>query len=67
MESQPEGITGDMQDVVVAQPYSFVAPYRGNILPRLLGRLLIPRLMRDRYGIVSSEVHGADKIRAAID
>ncbi|MEE2856149.1 MAG: 1-acyl-sn-glycerol-3-phosphate acyltransferase [Planctomycetota bacterium] len=56
-----------MQDVVVDQPYSFVAPYRGNILPRLLGHLVIPRLMRDRYGIVSSEVHGADKIRAAID
>jgi 1-acyl-sn-glycerol-3-phosphate acyltransferase len=56
-----------MQGIVVDQPYSFVAPYRGNILPHLVGRLLITRLMRDRYGIVSSEVHGAEKIRAAID
>ncbi len=53
-----------MQDVVVDQPYQSVAPYRGNILPRLLGRLLIPRLMRDRYGVVSSELLGADKIGA---
>jgi 1-acyl-sn-glycerol-3-phosphate acyltransferase len=56
-----------MQGIVVDQPYSFVAPYRGNILPHLVGRLLITRLIRNRYGIVSSEVHGAEKIRAAID
>jgi hypothetical protein len=53
-----------MQDVVVDQPYQFVAPYRGNILPHLVGRLLIPRRMRGRYGIVSSELLGADKIGA---
>ncbi len=56
-----------MQGIVVDQPYSFVAPYRGNILPHLVGRLLITRLIRNRYGVVSSEVHGAEKIRAAID
>ena len=56
-----------MQEVVVDQPYQFVPPHRGGLLPRLFGKMLIPRLLRQRYGIVDSEVHGADKIRAAID
>lgn len=55
-----------MQNIVVDQPYEFVSPHRGNILPRLLGRLLIPGLMRKRYGLVASEVHGAEKIRSSI-
>ncbi len=56
-----------MQDIVVDQPYKFVPPHRGKFLPRLLGHLLIPRLLRKRYGIVDTEVVGAEKIRKAID
>ncbi|MEC9475922.1 MAG: 1-acyl-sn-glycerol-3-phosphate acyltransferase [Planctomycetota bacterium] len=59
--------TSAMHNIVVDQPYQFVSPYRGNLLPRLLGRILIPRLLRNQYGVSANEVHGADKIRASID
>lgn len=52
-----------VQNIVVDQSCEYVAPYRCNILSRLQGRPLIPRGLSERYSIIASEVHVADKIR----
>src|ERR1022692_485338 len=53
-----------MQAIVVAKPYKFVAPHRGNLWPKLL-RPLLPRLLRND-GIASVEFRGAEKLAASL-
>jgi len=53
-----------MQAVVVAKPYKFVPPYRGNLWPTLL-RPLLPRLLRSD-GITSVECRGVEKLAASV-
>lgn len=53
-----------MQPVVVAKPYKFIPPNRGNIWPTLL-RVLRPRLLRSD-GVESIECRGVERLRASV-
>jgi 1-acyl-sn-glycerol-3-phosphate acyltransferase len=53
-----------MQSIVVAKPYTFVPPRRGNFWPALL-RPLQPRLLRS-HGVVQVDFRGADRLRASV-
>ncbi|MEM7166150.1 MAG: 1-acyl-sn-glycerol-3-phosphate acyltransferase [Planctomycetota bacterium] len=55
-----------MQDVIIEEPYEFVPPRRGTILPRLLKNLLVPRQLRKNFGVVDSACSGGEKVRDAI-
>ena len=54
-----------MSRVVIDQPYEFVPPHKGGLLPRMVGHLLLPRILDRSYGITSAHVEGQEKIRAA--
>lgn len=53
-----------MQPVVVAKPYKFIPPHRGNFWPALL-RVLRPRLLRSD-GVESIECRGVERLRASV-
>ena len=53
-----------MQSVIVAKPYKFIPPHRGNIWPTLL-RLLRPRLLRSD-GVTAIECRGVERLRASV-
>lgn len=52
----------NMQAVVSAKPYEFVAPHAGKIWPKLLQQF-IPWQLKKREGITSVEVQGLQKIK----
>jgi hypothetical protein len=54
-----------MQPIVVTDPYRFVPPKSGVILPRLLG-LWLPRHLRRTYGVVSVRCRGIERLRASL-
>lgn len=54
-----------MQKVVFDEPYEFVPPYRGTFWSWAVGKYL-PRLLKNRYGIVSWETHGLDNLRESL-
>jgi 1-acyl-sn-glycerol-3-phosphate acyltransferase len=54
-----------MNGVVSDKPYVPTPPYHGTLWPRLLNAY-IPRYLRRRYGIVKTEIVGAEKVRASI-
>jgi len=54
-----------MSRVVIDQPYEFVPPHKGGLLPRMLGNLLLPRILDRSFGITSAHVEGQEKIREA--
>jgi 1-acyl-sn-glycerol-3-phosphate acyltransferase len=53
-----------MQAIVVAKPYTFVPPHRGNFWPAVL-RPFLPRLLRSE-GISSVECRGVDRLAASV-
>lgn len=53
-----------MQAVVVAKPYKFVPPHRGNLWPALL-RLLRRRMLRSD-GVTAIECRGVERLRASV-
>ena len=53
-----------MQPVVVAKPYKFIPPHRGNLWPTLL-RVLRPRLLRSD-GVSVVECRGVERINASV-
>jgi 1-acyl-sn-glycerol-3-phosphate acyltransferase len=53
-----------MQPVVVAKPYKFIPPHRGNLWPTLL-RLMRPSLLRSD-GVTSIECRGVERLRASV-
>ncbi len=53
-----------MHNVVVAEPYRFVPPSRNAFWPRLFGRFLPQRKLRD-FGIERSEFRGVERLRAS--
>jgi 1-acyl-sn-glycerol-3-phosphate acyltransferase len=53
-----------MQNIVIDKPYEFVPPHRGRWWPWLLQRGLRRRLRR-KYGIMTVECQGAEKLRAS--
>ena len=55
-----------MQRVVVAEPYRFVPPSRGTLLPRLLG-LWLPRYLRGAHGVVAVRCRGVERLRASLE
>lgn len=55
-----------MQNVVSDEPYKFIAPYRGTFWSWLIGKYL-PRLLRNKYGIVSWETQGLQHLRASLN
>ena len=54
-----------MQSIVVAKPYKFVPPSRGNLWPFLL-RPFQGRLLRE-HGVVRVEHRGAERLQASVD
>ena len=54
-----------MQPVVVAKPYAFVPPHRGNLWPSLLRRVTLGRFLR-REGVQSASCRGTERLRASI-
>lgn len=54
-----------MQRVVVAEPYRFVPPSRGTLVPRLLG-LWLPRYLRRAHGVVAVRCRGVERPRASL-
>ncbi|MFN9197261.1 MAG: 1-acyl-sn-glycerol-3-phosphate acyltransferase [Planctomycetaceae bacterium] len=51
-----------MQPVVITEPYRFVPPYRGRVLPRLL-QLILPSYLRRNHGITQIHCEGGDCLR----
>ena len=54
-----------MQNIVLDSPYVHVPPRRGRFWPALLF-LVVPRLLRKRYGVVSVEVRGVERLAASL-
>jgi 1-acyl-sn-glycerol-3-phosphate acyltransferase len=54
-----------MQSIVIDKPYVPVPPYRGRLWPKLMSRL-VPRLLRNRYGVTNVEVVHADRMQASV-
>ena len=54
-----------MSRIVIDQPYEFVPPHKGGMLPRMLGNLLLPRTLDRSFGVTSARVEGQEKIREA--
>jgi 1-acyl-sn-glycerol-3-phosphate acyltransferase len=55
-----------LQDVVIEQPYEFVAPHYGTLWPQVLGRFVLPRYLRRSHGIESRQVVGLERLRASV-
>ncbi len=55
-----------MQKIVFDQPYEFVPPIRSRIWPWVL-EVMLDSHLRKKYGIVSSDVRHAQRLRASID
>ncbi len=55
-----------MQNVVIDKPYAFIPP-RLNRFWLLLVRRLLPRRLRNDYGITAVECLGAEKLRASLE
>jgi 1-acyl-sn-glycerol-3-phosphate acyltransferase len=51
--------------VVSDQPYVPVTPYHGTLWPRAIG-LLLPRMLRKRYGVTRVAFEGVEKLKASI-
>src|SRR5512140_2226227 len=54
-----------MQQIVVAEPYRFVAPRRGWLVPRIL-QWWLPRYLRTSHGIVKVACRGEARLRASL-
>ena len=54
-----------MQQIVVAEPYRFVPPRRGTLVPRLL-EWWLPRHLRQSHGIVNVSCRGTERLRASL-
>jgi 1-acyl-sn-glycerol-3-phosphate acyltransferase len=54
-----------MQNIVIDQPYVPVPPHRGRIWPWILS-LIVPRLLRKRYGIVEVQTIHVERLRESI-
>ena len=54
-----------MQNIVIDKPYVPVPPYRGRIWPTAL-TLLVPRMLRKKYGITRVECVNADRLARSI-
>ncbi len=55
-----------MQNIVVAKPYEFVGPHRGDLWPRLFARTL-PGQLRKKHGITEVACRGLDRLKASSD
>lgn len=55
-----------MQNIVIAKPYRFVAPHRGNLWWHLF-RPLLPLYLRKSHGIAGVECRHVERLRASLD
>ncbi|MEY2879894.1 MAG: hypothetical protein RLZZ15_2274 [Verrucomicrobiota bacterium] len=55
-----------MQNVVIAKPYRFVAPHRGQLWWQLF-RPLLPLYLRKAHGVTRVECRHAERLRASLD
>lgn len=55
-----------MQQIVFDVPYEFVPPKHSSLGPRIV-RHIIPRYMRNNYGVVQIECRGFERIQASRD
>lgn len=53
-----------MHQVVLDEPYEFVAPHKGTLWPRLL-QMFLPRRLRKDFGIQETKCIGLEKIAAS--
>ncbi|HEY5997824.1 MAG TPA: 1-acyl-sn-glycerol-3-phosphate acyltransferase, partial [bacterium] len=54
-----------MQGVVVAEPYRFVPPAGGTLVPRLIA-LWLPGYLRRSHGVVAVRCRGVERLRASL-
>lgn len=54
-----------MQNIIIAKPYTFVAPHRGEVWPTVFRPLLRPYLARV-WGVTGVEFVGAEALREAV-
>jgi 1-acyl-sn-glycerol-3-phosphate acyltransferase len=55
-----------MHRVVIAEPYRFVPPHRGEWWPRLLSRWVLPGFLRRTWGVARIELAGVERLAASI-
>jgi len=53
-----------MHNVVIAKPYEFVPPHRGNLWPRLFAKTLPAQLLK-KYGVRTVECRGLERLNAS--
>jgi 1-acyl-sn-glycerol-3-phosphate acyltransferase len=57
-----------MQEIIVAKPYKFIPPHRGNWIPTLIQRLRLIDWYLNRFeGIASYEVRGIELLKDSLD
>jgi 1-acyl-sn-glycerol-3-phosphate acyltransferase len=56
-----------LQNIVIDKPYRFIPPVPGTFWPRLLGRFLLPHVVRSDHGVESSEWIGVERLKASIE
>lgn len=57
-----------MQEIIVAKPYQFIPPHRGNWVPSIIQRLRIVDWYLNRFeGIASYEVRGVDLLKDSLN
>jgi 1-acyl-sn-glycerol-3-phosphate acyltransferase len=54
-----------MQNIVIDKPYVPIPPYHGRIWPTVL-TLIVPRMLRKKYGITRAECVNADRLARSI-
>ena len=55
-----------MQNIVIAKPYRFVAPHRGNLWWHLF-RPILPRYLRKSHGILDVQFRHTERLRTSLD
>ncbi|MCE5229140.1 1-acyl-sn-glycerol-3-phosphate acyltransferase [bacterium] len=53
-----------MQNIIIAKPYTFIPPRRGNFWPAVL-RPIVPWMLRKSYGVETVELRGLERLRAS--
>jgi 1-acyl-sn-glycerol-3-phosphate acyltransferase len=56
-----------VQNIVLDEPYRFIAPDRGTAWARLLSRLVLRRYLRSAHGVESLEFIGAERLKASVE
>ncbi|MEZ6136106.1 MAG: 1-acyl-sn-glycerol-3-phosphate acyltransferase [Pirellulaceae bacterium] len=56
-----------MQEIIIAKPYEFIPPHRGNLAPTLIQSFrIVDWYLRKYEGVVSHEVRGIDHLKESL-